>query len=124
MANGWYTTTELEQFGIGQRLAYTWFELLEKAEVARRAPGGKHGILLFRPEARDFLLARKNRTGKPRGEPTGWERTILAATNREEWPLEKLALALTVSPTVARGWFESFIAEGKGKDDEACPSCS
>ena len=113
--NGWYTTTELEQFGIGQRLAYTWFELLEKAEVARRAPGGKHGILLFRPEARDFLLARKRRTGKPKGTPTDEQRAILAAAIKEEWPLPRLAIALAVSPEVAENWIEDFIIEGENE---------
>ena len=115
MTNGWYTTTELEQFGIGQRLAYTWFDLLEKAEVARRAPGGKHGILLFRPEARDFLLARKNRTGKPRGTPTDEQRAILTAAVREKMSLPRLAIALAVSPDVAEGWVEDYIIEGEGE---------
>lgn len=110
MGNGWYTSTELEQsYGVSKRLAYTWFSLLEKVSLARRAPGGKHGILLFLPGARDFLVARKERYGKPRGKPTDDEMAIIAEAVMKETRIEEVAVALRASITQTSNWIEDFI---------------
>jgi len=117
MSNGWFTSTELEQScGVSKRLAYTWFDLLEKVGLARRAPGGKHGILLFLPGAKDFLVDRKKRYGKPRGEPNETELAIIKAAVAEETPIEVVAVQLRASITQAENWIEDFIMETEADD--------
>lgn len=119
MSNGWYTSTELEQkYGVSKRLSYTWFELLEKVELARRAPGGKHGILLFKPEAREFLVARKKRYGKPRGTPDAVELAIIKGAVECKTPIEQVAISLRVSTTQASNWVEDYIIANDGKGSE------
>ncbi|MCJ7761107.1 hypothetical protein MUP59_08225 [Candidatus Bathyarchaeota archaeon] len=77
--------------------------------MARRAPGGKHGILLFLPGARDFLVARKERYGKPRGKPTDAEMAVVAKAVMNETPIEQVAVALRASITQTSNWIEDFI---------------
>jgi len=71
MVGTYLTSVELEQRGISRKLAYDWFDVLEVAEFARRAPGRVWGTKLFSPEAVEFLRTRKGKVGAPKA---GWSR--------------------------------------------------
>lgn len=125
MTNGWFTTTELEQsYGISKRLAYTWFSLLECVKLARRAPGGKHGILLFKPDAKEFLVARRMRYGKPRREPNDAELAIIKDAVANEISIEQVAISLRASITQASNWIEDYIIAEEKKDNNGSDTLS
>ena len=60
------TTTELrEKYNISKTLAGDWFDALEDAGLARRAPGRPWGTKLYSQEAAEFLLSRQGKFGVP-----------------------------------------------------------
>jgi len=71
MVGTYLTSVELESQGISRKLAYDWFDILEAAGLARRAPGRVWGTKLFSPESVEFLRTRKGKVGAP---GAGWSR--------------------------------------------------
>ena len=58
------TSVELsEQHSISKTLMYAWFDALENAGLARRAPGRPWGTKLFSNAAVGFLETRKGKFG-------------------------------------------------------------
>lgn len=58
------TSVELEQqFGISKTLSYAWFDALQNAALAKRAPGRQWGTKLFSEQAAEFLKTRRKQYG-------------------------------------------------------------
>ena len=126
--NGWKNTTELEEFGIGKRLAYSWFDELEKAGYARRSPGGKSGFLLFNSDGVAFLKGRVNKTGKPPREPTEAELEQLSELWQVGESITAIAEKLNITFKLTRRWIEekmprpetSIVAEEGDIEKSTC----
>jgi hypothetical protein len=57
------TSAELRLEGISKTLMYDWFDALEKAGMARRAPGREWGTKLYSKDAMEFLKFRQGKYG-------------------------------------------------------------
>ena len=109
--NGWKNTTELEEYGIGKRLAYSWFDELEKAGYARRSPGGKSGFLLFNSDGVAFLRGRVNKTGKPPREPSEAELAQLAELWKVGESISAIAERMGITFKLTRRWIEQKMPQ-------------
>jgi hypothetical protein len=109
--NEWKNTTELEEYGIGKRLAYSWFDSLEAQGHARRSPGGKSGFLLFNSDGVAFLKGRVKKTGKPPREPTEAEMARLSMLWQTGESITAIAEKLNITFKLTRRWIEECMPQ-------------